>query len=174
MKGRTRYGKIVAAGFLLLIVGCASAPIKNYYILNYEPDPLQKKLYQGPYPYVIRVRTLDIEAAYARPQIVYRKSPFELKYYFYRVWAVKPTDMVTDLIHKHLSSVGLVSYVVRRFDEGVRPNYELSGTIEALEEYDSDDFWFAHVALRLRLVRLSDGRTMYTRRFDQQIGRAHV
>ncbi len=160
--------RILAVVAALLAAGCASVPEKSYYILNYEPEPLTGRRYNGPYPFVIRVKTFEIEEAYARPQIVYRKSPFQLQYYFYRVWAVKPEDMITDLMVKHLTSVGLVSQVVRRFDEGAKPNYELTGAIEAIEEYDSDEVWFAHIAFRLRLVRLSDARTVYTRRFDSR------
>lgn len=123
---------------------------------------------QKPYQVTIRLKEFDIEEAYNRPQIVYRQSPFQLRYYIYRVWAVKPTRMITDLVYKHLTSANLVSNIIRRFDEGPRPDYELSGMIEALEEYDSDELWFAHLAFRLRLVRLNDGKTVYTRHFDHR------
>ena len=102
----------------LLVLGCSPPPSKTYYTLNYIPSPREDRLKQGAYPFTIRLRDLEIEEAYARPQIVYRKSPFELRYYFYRVWAVKPTRMLTDLVQKHLVSADLVSAVVRRYDEG--------------------------------------------------------
>lgn len=82
------------------------------------------------------------------------------------MWAVKPSRMVTDLVYKHLLNVNLVSSVQRRYDEGSKPQYELSGMVEALEEYDSDELWFSHVALRFNLVNLSDGSIVYNRRFD--------
>ncbi len=153
---------------LLLCAGCADAPAKKYYTINYVPGELESRLRSSPYPFTIRVRDFEIEEAYARPQIVYRKSPFQLDYYFYRVWAVKPTRMLSDLLQKHLLASNLVTSVVRRYDEGSKPHYELSGTIEAIEEYDSDQIWFAHIALHLRLVRLSDGRVLYSRRFDNR------
>jgi ABC-type uncharacterized transport system auxiliary subunit len=61
-----------------------------------------------------------------------------------------------------------VSHVIRRYDEGIKPAYELGGVIEALEEYDSDQLWYAHLAVRLSLTRLSDGRVMYSRDFDNR------
>lgn len=152
----------------VLAAGCGQAPLKRYYTLNYVPTPIEERLRPGAYPFVVRVRDLSIEDAYARPQIVYRKSPFELEYYFYRVWAVKPTAMVTDLVQKHLVETGLVNSVVRRFDEGVKPDYELGGTIEAIEEYDSEQIWFAHLALHIKLTRVSDGKVLYSRRFDNR------
>ena len=48
----------------------------------------------------------------------------------------------------------------------MRPDYELSGSIEAIEEYDSKELWFAHLAIRMNLTRISDGVSVYFRRFD--------
>lgn len=152
----------------ILLGGCATAPTKKYFTLNYNPDPMLKRLSPTPYPVTFRIREFGVEEAYSRPQLVYRQSPYEVGYYFYRVWAIKPTRMVTDLAIKHLTSVRLVDHVVRRMDEGFTPNYDLNGVIEALEEYDNDEIWFAHIALRLNLVRLSDNKTIYSRRFDKR------
>lgn len=150
----------------LLLYGCGTVPIKQYYELNYLPSTVSERKHHSPYPYTVRIREFDIEEAYNRPQIVYRQSPFELRYYVYRVWAVKPSRMITDLIYKHLLTADLVSSVVRRYDEGANPDYELSGMVEALEEYDSDELWFAHVAIRFTLKRTKDGKGVYNRRFD--------
>lgn len=151
-----------------VLAGCGNVPVKQFYILNYLPSSVRDRLHPSPYPYTIRLRELDIEEAYNRPQIVYRQSPFQLRYYVYQVWAVKPTRMITDLLHKHLVTANLVSSIIRRFDEGPKPDYELNGTIESLEEYDSEELWFAHMCLRLNLVRIKDGKTIYTRRFDHR------
>ena len=161
---------IAAATSVLLLVlgGCATAPTKKYFTLNYTPDPMLTRRSPTPYPFTVRVREFGVEEAYARPQLVYRQSPYEVGYYYYRVWAIKPTRMVTDLAVKHLSSVNLLDHVVRRMDEGFKPDYDLNGVIEALEEYDNDEVWFAHAAIRLNLVRLSDNKTIYSRRFDKR------
>jgi ABC-type uncharacterized transport system auxiliary subunit len=151
-----------------LISGCASVPEKKYFIINYMPAPLASRLSPQPYPCSIRIKDFDIEEAYARPQIVFRQSPFELQYYYYQIWAVKPTRMITDLVQKHLTIANIASHIVRRFDEGSRPDYELSGNVEAIEEYDSDQLWFAHLAVRITLTRVRDNEVVYSRRFDNR------
>ena len=158
---------------LLCCVGCSSifgkVTIKQYYVLNYVPSsPDAASIVKAPYPFTLRVRDFDIEEAYARPQIVYRQNPYELLYYGSKLWAVKPNRMITDLVRKQLVSSGLVSHIVRRYDEGFSPDFELSGLVEAIEEYDSDQLWFAHLAMRLTLTRNSDGRVMYSRQFDNR------
>lgn len=169
MTARIRHLKITAG---LLIVagfyGCAKIPVRQYYVLNYVASPTRERLNPGPYNCTVRLREFDVEEAYTKPQIVYRKSPFQLQYYVYQVWAVKPERIMTDLMHKHLITSSLVTSVVRRFDEGHKPDYELKGIIEAIEEYDSEEFWFAHIALRINIFRISDGRIMYSRRFDHR------
>ena len=169
MRARQRWFALTSAGLLLpLLFGCARIPIKQYYVLNYVPSASRDRLNPGAYQCVFRLKEFGVEEAYTKPQIVYRQSPFQLRYYVYRVWAVKPERMITDLFHKHLLTANLVSNVVRRFDEGHKPDYEINGMIEAIEEYDSDELWFSHLAIRISLTRIRDGRLMYSRRFDQR------
>jgi len=153
---------------LILFQDCAKMPVKQFYLLNYEPGYLKDRLSPSPYPCSMRIKDFDIERAYAKRQIVYRKSPYELQYYFYREWAVNPTLMITDIIQKHLAATSIVSKVVRRMDEGTPPDYELSGTIEAIEEYDSEQIWFAHIAMRVTLSKVKENKTIYFRRFDKR------
>jgi ABC-type uncharacterized transport system auxiliary subunit len=167
---------IRAVGLCMAIFACilcsqclfGTVPVKQYYVLNYVPVQPPNRLRSAPYPYTVRIKELDIEDAYSRPSIVYRQSPFELRYYFYRLWAVKPSRMITDLIYKHLSTINFVSGLVRRFDEGAKPDYELSGLVEAVEEYDSDQLWFAHISVRLTLTRVSDAAVVYSKLFDNR------
>jgi ABC-type uncharacterized transport system auxiliary subunit len=158
----------LAVALAALLIGCGSVPVKQYYVLNYVPVQLSGRLQPTPYPFTVRLKEFDIEDAYGRSQIVYRQSPFELRYYFYKLWAVKPTRMITDLVYQHLTGVNLVSHVIRRYDEGIKPDFELSGLVSSIEEYDSDKLWFAHLSLRLTLTRLSDGRVVYSHLFDNR------
>jgi ABC-type uncharacterized transport system auxiliary subunit len=164
------FGLCIAILACILCAQClfGTVPVKQYYVLNYVPVQPANRLRAAPYPYTVRVKELDIEDAYSRPSIVYRQSPFELRYYFYRLWAVKPNRMITDLIYNHLTSINLVSHIVRRFDEGLKPDFELSGDIEAIEEYDSDQLWFAHISIQFVLTRVSDGAVVYSRIFDNR------
>jgi ABC-type uncharacterized transport system auxiliary subunit len=163
-------GIIIVLSVIMLSTSCmfTKVPVKQYYVLNYTPSLTRERLNPGPYDCTVRLREFNIEEAYRKPQIVYRKSPFQLQYYVYQSWAVNPERIITDLLHKHLLTANLVSNVVRRFDEGHKPDYEINGIIEAIEEYDSDKLWFAHIALRITIIRMRDGRTMYSRRFDHR------
>ncbi len=160
--------KIAILLTLVLISSCTRPVAKQFYLLNYQYDMLNDRLNTEQYPFTVRLKPFDIEKAYAKSNIVYRRSPFELEYYGYHHWAVRPTDMMTDQIYSHLESIDLVAQTVRRLDEKGQPDYEISGTILAIEEYDSDDVWFAHLKIRMTVVRLSDGVVIHNRLFDQR------
>jgi len=165
----SRWGAIVCGCLAIaLFAGCGKPPSRQYYMLNYVPPDIERRTMQNPYACVIRLREFSIEEAYNRSNIVYRINPYELRYYNYKSWAVKPTRMLTDLFFRHLSSVQLVSGLVRRFDEGRKPDFELTGFIDALEEYDSEDMLFAHVSIRLNLTKISDGTMLYSRSFNRR------
>ena len=159
---------LMAVIILILVNSCAKPITKQFYLLSYQPDQLVERIKNEPYPLTIRLRPFEIEKAYAKPNIVYRRSPYELEYYGFHHWAVRPSDMMTDLIYSHLEGLNLVASTVRRLDEKGKPDYELSGTVLALEEYDSEETWFAHLKIRMTLTRLSDGVVIYNRLYDQR------
>jgi ABC-type uncharacterized transport system auxiliary subunit len=157
----------VIAISLIFMFSCARPLAKQYYLLNYTYDNLQNRKSETPYGKIIRLRPFGIEKVYAKPGIVYRESPYKLNYYNDHLWAVRPVDMISDLIFNHIERVNLVKTVVRRLDETVAPDYELSGTILAIEEYDSDELWYAHLKISVVLTDFNARTTVYSRIFDQ-------
>lgn len=165
MKRYSWYGVLLVI-MILVWSGCSSVPVTKLYVLNYEPVSLKSRRMVTPYPYTIRIKSFDINQTYDRSQIVYRNSPFEMGYYYYKNWAINPADMFTDMVRRHMGEVKLVSRIIQRLDEGGEPDFELNGMLEALEEFDSEGDWFAHLAFRINLVRISDNTMIYSRRFD--------
>ncbi len=159
--------KILIA-LMLILFACGDVPVKSFYLLNYRPDPVKERVADEEYPVNVRVRDFSIERAYATTDIVYRQSPYELKYYSYKSWAVKPERMVTDLLFDHLSKSGIVEQTSKRYDESGEPDYEIRGHIKALEEYDSDELWFAHISLTISLIRISDKKVILNKRYDHR------
>lgn len=172
---RSRHRSRSAAAFkgaaALLVVlhglscfGTVSDPVRHYYTLHLEP------LHQVPSPHInglLRVRDLDSDAAYDRFQIVMRRSPFELSYRQSDVWAVKPNRMVSDLLARGLADQNVFAAVTRELSER-RPDYLLSGELHAIEVYDSDDMWFAHIAMSLQITHFESGKILWTFNYDDR------
>lgn len=149
---------------LALLASCFGARpnLRSYYVIG--PEPLERfhtPLFTG----LVRVRNMDTDSIYDKFQIVLRRNPYELNYSEQHVWAVKPKEMVSDVIASALAETNTFGAVQRELGE-VRPEYLLSGDLHALEIYDSDDLWFAHVAVTLRLSRFSTGETLFSHTYE--------
>lgn len=59
-------------------------------------------------------------------------------------------------------SVGIAIFFERR------PDYVLSGSIKAIERFDSGDLWAAHLVMRMELVRQADGKVIWQTDFDDE------
>lgn len=150
------------------LTGCfltARTDVRTYYVLH--PDGVPTLAPQAPIQGLVQVRNLDAAAVYEKFQIVVRQSPYQLRYSDVSVWAVKPSDMFSDQIAKALIETNSFAGVTRELFEA-RPEFFIGGELEALELYDSDDVWFAHLAITLYLSRFDDGRRIWSMRFDER------
>jgi ABC-type uncharacterized transport system auxiliary subunit len=130
---------------------CSAVPENHYFTMSYTLLPV-KWVAGTSEGKTLRVRDLEIGPAYDTERIVYRYSPYEFQYYNFMLWATKPQKMLTDMIVKHLRHERIFNDVAREFQER-EPDYELSGVVLAVEELDSGDKWFAHLAFSLRMTR---------------------
>ena len=115
-----------------ILVGCfGNAPISRYYLLDYvptTPEPGQIKSF----PITVRIKDFSIAEAYGRPEIVYRKSAHELRFYNFHQWAVKPEHILSDMIFKHIQVSEIFSNTVKSVVDS-DPDYVMKGQILAIE-----------------------------------------
>lgn len=159
---------VVASLTLPLLSGCGTGPQRRYYSLAYQVQQDPAVLDRAPlYPLNIRLRRFTVAEPYNRPQIVYSESPFEFRYYGFRYWAAKPQKLLRDMIKEHLHSLNLVNSVELDYTDK-SPDYEIGANIDAIEEFDSDGEWYAHLAMRLELTRFKDKTTIWRYSFDRK------
>lgn len=147
--------------------GCLSARTtpRSYYVLHGETrEPVaDDALLKG----LVRVRTLDTDAVYEKFQIVVRQSPYQLRYSETNVWAVKPDELMADLVAQAMDTSRVFSAVTRELADN-RPDFTLSGKLHAIEVYDSEDVWFAHLRVSMYLTRFRDGERIWSMDFDER------
>ncbi|MCK6546487.1 PqiC family protein [Myxococcota bacterium] len=149
----------------------ARSTVRSYFVLYGQADsgpwkdiPVSPRVL---FPGTVRVRSLNADDVYEKFQIVVRKSPYELRYSDSNVWAVKPADMVSDIVGRMLADANVFAAVTRELGD-TRPDYTLGGELHAIELYDSDDRWFAHLSMTLTLTRFSTGERLWSFDFDQR------
>jgi ABC-type uncharacterized transport system auxiliary subunit len=154
------------AALLLASIGCfgSSPAIRSYYVLH---GVTASSMVGSPIDGLVRVRNLDAATVYEKFQIVVRQNPYQLQYDEDNIWAVKPSQMIADVIARALNDSKRFTAVVRELGE-LRPQYILSGRLQAVEVYDSDDQWYAHLSLSLHLTEFATGRTLHSLTFDER------
>ncbi len=157
---------LFATGFLAL-TGCFSRPPSDYhyYVLDYVPATSKGRLAEGPWPKRILVRNFPMGEAYLRPELVYKTSAHEIQYHWRDRWAVRPEQVVSDMVRKHFVDAQLFAVVQSQYEEN-QPDYELRGRVISLEEYMTESARYAHLDLRIDFVRISDGVTIWSQEFD--------
>jgi cholesterol transport system auxiliary component len=161
-----KYLPFVSGAVLLAACGFfAKTQVTQYYLLDYLPTPPMERIEKGPYPYVVRVRDCSIAEAYRRSQIVYRQSANQVEFYGLHLWAVDPDRMVTDLLVKHLKAAVLFDNVTRSIENYV-PDFFLSCDIQGIEEYDSKEQWYAHMAIEYQLENAKTNQIVWKKLYD--------
>lgn len=158
--------RIVLFTLTLALTACfgSNTVVRNHYVLH---GVTASSMVGRPIDGLVRVRNLDAATVYEKFQIVVRRNPYQLQYDEDNIWAVKPSQMIADVISRALSDSKRFTAVVRELGE-LRPKYILSGRLQAIEVYDSDDQWYAHLSLSLHLTEFSTGRTLHSLTFDER------
>lgn len=155
----------------ILAAGCGALKtpslVRNYYTLDYTPRFSAPAGSQRPYPFTLEVGRLEVERAANRQNIVYRYSPHQLQYYERERWAVRPEDMIRDMIYRHLEEAGLTKGLALELIDR-RPDFRLEGTVDALERLDAGDLFYSHMAMTFKLVQTDTGEQVWTYAFDRR------
>ncbi len=156
-------GVLSAAGMV-----CSSVPQRQYFTLSYPMTEGRTTETRPPlHPVRLRLRPFTATLPYDRPQIVYRQSPYVFQYYAFKLWASKPQHMLREIVERHILASRLVAEVEREYGERP-PDYELGAEVVAIEEFDSGDVWYGHLAMRFELLRFRDKTVIWRGHFDRR------
>jgi len=150
--------------FCLLLHGCGGVPETFYYTLAFgNSAPLNDG--HSPLPFALGVEKFQSEVIYDDDRIIYRDSPYEVKYYFYRRWVAPPRHLITEKIVGYLSDSGLFEKVTT-YPSIVEVKYVLSGRLLAFEEWDEQNNWYGKVAFKVSLHDPATQRVVWNGKFE--------
>jgi len=160
---------ILILGIVFLLSQCASKAIHpKYYILDYQPVLRDSSfILEKPLPYRVQVQTMKIPRTFDRISIVVRYSAHRLDYYRYNLWAIRPQITVSDLIANHINNYGIFEQCQREFFD-VRPDYEIVGSIEAIEKFANESYTATHLAVKLYLRSYDGYDNLMSHEFDRE------
>lgn len=165
-----RYVSFILIILSFLLLGCATKTIQpKYYILDYRPVLRDSTLtLKSPFPYKVQVQTMKIPRTFDRVSIVVRYSAHRLDYYRYNLWAIRPQIIISDLIARQISNYRIFQKCQREFLEEP-PDYEIIGTIEAIEKFDNISYTAAHLSMKLYFRTYDGYENLIHHEFDSEI-----
>jgi ABC-type uncharacterized transport system auxiliary subunit len=160
---------LLCSGCAQILGGNAELPQRRFY--DFGAEVVRSGLADSERPYAVRVqiKTFDVQRAYNRTELVFRRDEYELHRDPLHSWVTRPGDLFTDAIQQYLRQADLFTYVGGDRDfYDYRPDYILTGSVKALERFDSGDVWAAHLAMSMELVRQEDALVIWQKDFDEE------
>ena len=114
----------------------------------------------------LQVRKFTIDQAYQRNNIVYRESAYDFMFYDLDLWASRPEQMVAQVASEYIVKSGLFASVDTRASG--KPDFELLGHIDAIEEVDEGSSQYARLALTLTFRKADSDQPLWEKRFDER------
>lgn len=149
---------------ILLLAGCFSTPNKRYFQIVALGDAL-------PHPKIGRVLYIEpvrVDPLYDDFRVIYRVSPFELKYYSSVFWAKKPDGLLREAMRDYLVNKEGFARVTLDVLEG-DPTLALRSTVRLLEEIDNPNVWFGRLAMDLTFLDFKTGTILASHSFDKRL-----
>ena len=115
----------------------------------------------------VQIRKFTVEAAYQRNNIVYRESAYDFMFYDLDLWASRPDNLLTQLVTEYVNQSGLFKPAEAK--PTIKPDYEIVGNVNAIEEVDEGTNRYVHLALSLTFRKVDDANALWEGRFDEKI-----
>ena len=114
----------------------------------------------------IHVKKFTIDPAYQRSNIVYRESPYDFMFYDLDLWATRPEQMLTQVTGEYLVKSNLFKSVDLK--PMSKPEFELLGNVDAIEEIDEGSSQYAHLAVQLTFRKVGEDAPLWEKRYDER------
>lgn len=114
----------------------------------------------------VHVKKFTIDPAYQRSNIVYRESPYDFMFYDLDLWATRPEQMLTQVTGEYLIKSNLFKSVDLK--PMGKPEFELLGNVDAIEEIDEGSSQYAHLAVQLTFRKVGEDAPLWEKRYDER------
>ncbi len=156
-----------AASLILLAAltaGCGSLHPKRYFQIRTigADEPAVPRVERR-----VLVEPAAVDPPYDDIRILYRVTPYELKYYPYEFWLDRPGRQIATAMAEFLTKMKVCPVVTQDRMKGV-PDVVLRSRLHALEEIDSADIWEGRLAMDIEFVDAKSGALIASSSFDRK------
>jgi len=117
---------------------------------------------------VLLIKDVEINETYRDYRIVYRESPFQVKYYNLASWSKTPDELIEDAVALFWKKRSFFKKVIM-YDSEVEPDLTMSIRIDAIEKCFIQKKWYVRLAIDAAIEDSGNGKTMLVHAFDRKM-----
>jgi uncharacterized lipoprotein YmbA len=148
----------IIAALLITLDGCAKVRYPDYYALK-VPNPVSATRDSARIPASVAVREFRAPQYLRQGSIVYRPESEQIAFYDYHRWAEDPRQSVTNTIVRNLKQV---FESVDVYDGRTNAGFLFTGSLDHLEEVDSEGAVSVEVEISAKLQNVKTGNVMWS------------
>jgi ABC-type uncharacterized transport system auxiliary subunit len=152
---------------VITLVSFVAAPPKRYYTLANDTQETAAKTPMPICTLPLVIASVMAASPYEDDKIVFRSNDFEIRYYNYRFWVDPPEKMIIGLLQQRMESSGLFQTVEYRINSASE-HLALYVKLNAIEERDRDDQWYARLAMTFVLKTSDKEVVIWKHTFDEE------
>ncbi|MCX6556081.1 MAG: ABC-type transport auxiliary lipoprotein family protein [Candidatus Aminicenantes bacterium] len=160
LKARSRIFLLVT--FLLFAWACAGPYYFDLHLENSE-NPGSVKLNK-----VLLIEDVEINQTYLDQRIVYRESPFQVKYYSFMFWSKSPADLIEDAVVDFWRKSSIFKKV-NAYGSAGDADLTMRIKIDAIEKYYCQNNWCARLAMDIEIEDSENKEIILTHAFDRKL-----
>jgi ABC-type uncharacterized transport system auxiliary subunit len=147
---------------IVLAWGCGGPTYYDLHInsvQNHEAPPLDK---------VLQVDDIETNQTFWYQRMVYRKSAYEVKYFFFKQWAKRPGELIQDTVVKFYKNSRLFTRVINDHSS-MDPDLVMKIHVDSLEMLYEGKQWYAHLALDMEVMDARSEKIALHHYFDRKM-----
>lgn len=153
---------LLVSGMLAGCLGGGSSEPTRYYVVDVED--IGSVGGSSNASKTVQIRKFSIDPAYQRSNIVYRESAYTFMFYDLDLWASRPDQMLLKTANKYVEQSGLFAKGAKT----AKPDYEIMGNIDAIEEIDEGSNRYAHLDITLSFRKTEDA-PLFEKEYDERL-----
>jgi ABC-type uncharacterized transport system auxiliary subunit len=152
---------------LSVFISCSSRQtIPKYYIL--EPIKEIQPSAVAKIPINVVIKPFSVSGVYNQKRIVFRSSSNEIQYYYYHMWAEKPSLALRYFVKNYFSSIGFFKSCSINSTH-FKPDYFIDGEIDKIERIKGDDNEFIGLKINLQFSKADTKELIASHPFSRNI-----
>ena len=116
---------------------------------------------------ILFVEDTNSSETYWTQRMVFRKDPYELEFFMFRMWAKRPSELVEDAVVHFYRNSSTFRKVTEEYSS-LDPDITLKINVYSLEMLKYKKKWYGHLALDLEFIDKKSEKVIMAYSFDRK------